>query len=46
MFDKLKEVAKKVRQAKLKSVTESITMSEALKFAFSEYNNIKRSKDE
>jgi hypothetical protein len=31
MFDKLKEVAKKVRQAKFKSVTDGITMSEALK---------------
>ena len=36
MFDKLKEVAKKVRQAKLKSVKDGITMSEALKEVFKE----------
>jgi hypothetical protein len=34
MFDKLKEVAKKVRQAKFKSVTEGVIMSEALKEVF------------
>lgn len=34
MFDKLKEVAKKVKQAKFKSVTEGITMTEALKQVF------------
>jgi hypothetical protein len=35
MLDKLKEVAKKVKQAKFKSVTEGITMSDALKEVFS-----------
>ncbi len=34
MLDKIKEVSKKVRQAKLKSVTEGITMSDALKEVF------------
>lgn len=36
MLDKLKEVSKKVKQAKLKSVKDSITMSEALKEVFKE----------
>jgi len=36
MLDKLKEVSKKVRQAKLKSITEGITMSDALKEIFKE----------
>ena len=36
MFDKLKEVAKKVKQAKFKSVTEGITMLDALKEIFKE----------
>ena len=34
MLDKIKEVAKKVKQAKFKSVTEGITMSDALKELF------------
>ena len=34
MLDKIKEVSKKVRQAKLKSVTEGVTMSDALKELF------------
>ena len=36
MLDKIKEVSKKVRQAKLKSVTEGVTMSDALKEIFKE----------
>jgi len=36
MLNKIKEVSKKVRQAKLKSVTEGITMSDALKEIFKE----------
>ena len=36
MLDKLKEISKKVKQAKLKSVKDSITMSEALKQVFKE----------
>jgi hypothetical protein len=36
MLDKLKEVAKKVKQAKFKSATEGITMSDALKEIFKE----------
>jgi hypothetical protein len=36
MLDKLKELSKKVKQAKLKSVKDSITMSEALKQVFKE----------
>lgn len=36
MLDKLKEVSKKVKQAKLNSVKDSITMSEALKQVFKE----------
>ncbi len=36
MLDKIKEVSKKVRQAKFKSVTEGITMSDALKEIFKE----------
>jgi len=35
MLEKLKELSKKVRQAKLKSVKDGITMSEALKEVFS-----------
>ena len=34
MLDKLKELSKKIKQAKLKSVKDSITMSEALKQVF------------
>ena len=34
MLDKIKEVSKKVREAKLKSVKENITMTEALKQVF------------
>ena len=36
MLDKLKEVSKKVKQAKLNSVKDNITMSEALKTVFNE----------
>ena len=36
MLDELKEVSKKVKQAKLKSVKDSITMSEALTQVFKE----------
>lgn len=36
MLEKLKEVTKKVKQAKLKSVKENITMSEALKQVFNQ----------
>lgn len=39
MLDKLKEVSKKVKQAKLKSVKDGITMSEALKSVFNEQGN-------
>jgi len=44
MFDKLKEVSKKVKEAKFKSAKESITMPSALKHTFWKYNHIKRSK--
>ena len=36
MLDKLKEVSRKVKQAKLKSVKDSIKMSDALKAVFNE----------
>ena len=34
MLEKLKEISKKVKQAKLKSVKDGITVSEALKQVF------------
>jgi hypothetical protein len=39
MLDKLKEVSKKVRQAKLKSVVDGVTIKEALKEVFNEQNS-------
>ena len=42
MFDKLKEVSKKVKEAKLKSAKEGITMPSALKHTFWKYKHINK----
>ena len=41
MFDKLKEVSKKVKEAKFKSAKEGITMPSALKHTFWKHKLIK-----
>jgi hypothetical protein len=46
MFDKLKEVSKKVKEAKLKSAKEGITMPSALKHTFWKYKHIKQNQNE
>jgi len=46
MFDKLKEVSKKVKEAKFKSAKEGITMPSALKHTFWKYKHIKQNQNE
>lgn len=46
MLNKLKEVSKKVKEAKFKSAKEGITMPSALKHTFWKYNHIKKNKQD